>query len=102
MKFLTRKGFLIEEQGMSYLADTDPDLALGPLQAAACTYRIALGPRADQTVLSLQTVPTAQPTPGRCVNEQGFSLHAAGVLRRPSAQETPTPVPLHHPTRHCQ
>ena len=44
MKFLTRKGFLIEEQGMSYLADTDPDLALGPLRAAACTYRIALGP----------------------------------------------------------
>jgi len=46
MTFLTRKGFLIEEQGMSYLADSDPDLALGPLRAAACTYRIALGPRA--------------------------------------------------------
>jgi len=78
MKFLTRKGYLIEEQGMTYLADTDPDLALGPLQAAACTYRIALGPRAGQKVLSLRTVPTqeAPPTPGRCVNEQGFSLHA--------------------------
>ena len=48
MKLLTRKGFLIEEQGMSYLADSDPDLALGPLRAAACTYRIALGPRAGQ------------------------------------------------------
>ncbi|MGH8473873.1 MAG: IS91 family transposase, partial [Gammaproteobacteria bacterium] len=48
MKFLTRKGFLIEEQGMSYLADTDPDLELAPLRAAACTYRIALGPRAGQ------------------------------------------------------
>ena len=44
MKFLTRKGYLIEEQGMTYLTDTDPALALGPLQAAACTYRIALGP----------------------------------------------------------
>ena len=55
LKFLTRKGYLIEEQGMTYLADTDPDLALGPLQAAACTYRIALGPRAGQKVLSLQT-----------------------------------------------
>ena len=61
MKFLTRKGFLIEEQGMSYLADTDPDTALGPLRAAACTYRIALGPRAGQKVLSLQTVPTREP-----------------------------------------
>jgi hypothetical protein len=78
MKFLTRKGFLIEEQGMSYLADTDPDTALGPLRAAACTYRIALGPRAGQKVLSLQTVPTREPplTPVRCANEQGFSLHA--------------------------
>jgi hypothetical protein len=60
MKFLTRKGYLIEEQGMTYLADTDPDLALGP--------------RAGQKVLSLQTVPTqeAPPTPGCCVNKQGF------------------------------
>ena len=41
MKFLTRKGFLIEEQGMTYLCETDPDPALGSLQAAACTYRIA-------------------------------------------------------------
>jgi hypothetical protein len=39
MKFLTRKGYLIEEQGMTYLADTDPDTALAPLQAVACTYR---------------------------------------------------------------
>ena len=54
MKFLTRKGYLIEEQGMTYLADTDPDLALGPLQAAACTYHIAFGPRVGQKVLSLQ------------------------------------------------
>ena len=77
MKFLARKGFLIEEQGMSYLADTDPDRGLGSLQAAACTYRIALGPCAGHKVLSLQTVPTREPpAPVRCVNEQGFSLHA--------------------------
>jgi hypothetical protein len=30
--------------GMTYLAETDPDLALAPLQSAACTDRIALGP----------------------------------------------------------
>ena len=48
MKFLTRRGFLIAEQGTTYLTDTDPDLALGPLQAAACTYRIALGPPAGR------------------------------------------------------
>ncbi|MGH8654246.1 MAG: transposase [Gammaproteobacteria bacterium] len=78
MRLLSREGYLIEERGMTYLANTDPDLALGPLQSAACTYRIALGPRAGQEVLSLQTVPTQAPSPPavRCVSEQGFSLHA--------------------------
>jgi hypothetical protein len=49
---------------MSYLADSDPDLALGP--------------RAGQKVLTLQTLPseTALSTEQRCVNAQGFSLHA--------------------------
>jgi hypothetical protein len=49
-------------------AATGPDLALAPLRAAACTYRIALGPRAGQKVLSLQTVPTREPplTPVPC------------------------------------
>ena len=51
-KVLTRKGALIEEPaGISYLVDTDRDAALAPLHAAACTYRIALGPRAGQKVL---------------------------------------------------
>jgi hypothetical protein len=40
MKRLTR-GYLVEEQGMSYLADRDPDNPLAPLQAASCTYRIS-------------------------------------------------------------
>ncbi|MGH8523327.1 MAG: transposase [Gammaproteobacteria bacterium] len=63
---------------MTYLADPDPESALGPLQAAACTYRIAFGPRAGQKVLSLRTIPTQGPPPAsvRCVSEQGFSLHA--------------------------
>jgi putative transposase len=78
MQLLTRKGYLIEEQGMTYLADTDRDSALGLLQEAAPTYRTALGPRAGQRVLSLQTVPSqaAAPTEQRCVNVRGFSLHA--------------------------
>jgi hypothetical protein len=48
MRLLTPRGYLIEEQAMTYLADTDRDAAFGPLQAAACTYRIALGPRAGR------------------------------------------------------
>ncbi|MGH8532689.1 MAG: transposase, partial [Gammaproteobacteria bacterium] len=78
MRLLTRQGYLIEEPGMTYLGDTDPEAALAPLQAAACTYRIAFGPRAGQKVLTLQTLPSqaAPPTGERCVNAQGFSLHA--------------------------
>lgn len=41
MKALTRHGALIEEEGMTYLADIESDAALAPLQSAACTYRIA-------------------------------------------------------------
>lgn len=78
MKLLARKGYLIEEQGMTYMAETDTDSAMMPLQSAACTYRIALGPRAGQKVLTMQSVPSfdAQHSLQRCANEQGFSLHA--------------------------
>ena len=79
LKLLTRTGYLIEEQGMSYLAQAESDRALTPLQAAACTYRIALGPRAGQKALSLQTVPSraADSTQPGCLNAHGLSLHAA-------------------------
>lgn len=51
-----RLGYLVEEEGMSYLADIDADHLLRSLQAAACTYRIAYGLRAGQKVLCLQTI----------------------------------------------
>ena len=57
LKTLTRQGYLVEEQGMTTIADMDTDNPLASLQAASCTYRIALGPRAGQKVLSLRTVP---------------------------------------------
>ena len=83
MKLLTRRGVLVEEQGSTYVADNDGDSdnarTLRPLQAAACTYRIAFGPRAGQKVLTLQGA-----MPGEagfkqklCADMQGFSLHAA-------------------------
>jgi hypothetical protein len=83
MKLLTRRGVLVEEAGSTYLADNHDDSdearALRPLQAAACTYRIALGPRAGQKVLTLQG---ARPRDGDfkqtlCADNNGFSLHAA-------------------------
>ena len=78
MRLLTRQGYLVEEQGMTYLGDTDPEATLAPLQQAACTYRIAFGPRAGQKVLTLRTLPSqaAPPISERCVNALGFSLHA--------------------------
>ncbi len=48
LRRLTRSGYLVEEEGMSYLADMDTDNPLRSLQAAACTYRIAYGPRAGR------------------------------------------------------
>ena len=58
MKLLTRRGVLVEEEGSTYVvdnvADSDEVRTPRPLQAAACTYRIASGPRAGQKVLTLQ------------------------------------------------
>ena len=55
MKALTRNGALIEEEGMSYLAEMETDAALAPLQPAVCTYRISLGRRIGQKVLMQKT-----------------------------------------------
>ncbi len=81
VKVLTRKGALIEEHESRFLADTDGDPALAPLHSAACTYRIALGPRAGQKVLtlrehSLRIHSQKVQQPQGCVSAQGFSLHA--------------------------
>jgi hypothetical protein len=79
MKTLTRRGYLVEEEGMTYIADMDADNPLASLQAASCIYRIALGPRAGQKVLSLHTVPgrDEKTTAALCADAHGFSLHAA-------------------------
>ena len=83
MKLLTRRGVLVEEEGSTYMADNDADSdeasALRPLQAAACTYRIAVGPRAGQKVLTLQGVMPREKEfkQALCADNNGFSLHAA-------------------------
>ncbi len=72
-----------DAEGSTYMADNDGDSdearVLRPLQAAACTYRIAFGPRAGQKVLTVQgAMPREtdfeQPL---CADIDGFSLHAA-------------------------
>jgi Putative transposase len=83
MKLLTRLGVLVEEHGQTYLADNDGDSdearVLRPLQAAACTYRIAFCPRAGQKVLTVQRVMPRQTgfKQNLCADSSGFSLHAA-------------------------
>ena len=82
MKLLTRLGYLIEEDGITYLArtdHTDPDNLLAPLQAASTTYRIAMGPRAGRKVLTIgcgELREAHQSGDMLCANDQGFSLHA--------------------------
>src|SRR5262245_51984133 len=54
-----------------------------------CTYRIALGPRAGQKVLSLQSLPSRarQSDSDLRVNAHGFSLHAAVRWRADQRKE---------------
>ncbi len=79
MRLLTKQGILIEEQDRTYLAEADRESSRLPLQAASCTYRIALGPRAGQKVLSLQSVPSPHKPSSQdlCAKLHGFTLHAA-------------------------
>jgi hypothetical protein len=82
LRLLTRLRHLIEEEGVTYVADAqgiiDPDNLLAPLQTASCTYRIALGPHARRKVVSLQTAASraALMSEALCANAHGFNLHA--------------------------
>jgi hypothetical protein len=92
MKLLTRKGALIEEQGMTYLAATFRDTALGPLQGAACTYRIALAPRPRLPLRRFDSVlaPNAklrpEIVPGRPVNSNDILRYGKPPLPCASRQ----------------
>jgi len=59
------------------------------LQAASCTHRIALGPRAGQKLPSLRTVPGRDEKTKRalCADAQGFSLHAGLRCGAPQRRE---------------
>ena len=48
MKLLTRKGYLIEEQGMTTLADTNPDPTLGPCKRRPAPTALRSGPGRDK------------------------------------------------------
>ncbi|MEO6623376.1 MAG: transposase [Burkholderiaceae bacterium] len=104
MKLLTRRGVFVEEEegGSSYLSDakakSDEVRSLRPLEAAACTYRIAFGPRAGQKEFTVQGAMArdAVLTQALCADHQGFSLHAAVRLRCLRAPAAGAPLPVHH------
>jgi TGS domain len=85
-KAAVRQGVLVQEQDEWYVSDTVADDtetgALRSLQQGSIVYRIAFGPRAGRKMLTLrEALPIdteidyeSKPL---CVNEQGFSLHAA-------------------------
>ena len=107
MKQLVRRGFLVEDQGETYLADADDDSeearTLRPLHRGSCVYRIAFGPRAGQKVLTLQgALPREIGGEQKlCANLQGFSLHAGvrdGWSTTGRSEKDPgAAMPLHYP-----
>ena len=105
MKVLTRRGVLIEEQAQTYMVDNDADSdearTLRPPQAAACSYRIAFGPRAGSKVLTVQNAlpRDADFEQALCADMNGFSLHAAVRCGADETSGTGATLPLHHPTR---
>jgi len=67
---------LIEDQGQTYLEGEGEESALSTLQAAATSYRIGLGPRRGKKVFTLRTIEAEEGGFERCVQNNGFSLHA--------------------------
>jgi len=77
LRLLTRRGYLIEDQGQTYLEGEGEESALSNLQPAATSYRISLGPRRGKKVYTLKTVEAEEGSGSeRCVQNNGFSLHA--------------------------
>jgi len=107
LRLLTREGHVVEEEGVTYVADAhgilDPDNLLAPLQAASCTYRIAFGPRAGRKVLSLRYAASrAAPISQQLgANAHGFSLHARARCAAEQRQALEH-LPLHHAPGHRQ
>ena len=67
--------------GRHYLAEMETDAALSPLQSAACTYRIALGSRAGQKVLTLKTISAQNTQPQENKNKEcGFCQEPVNTI----------------------
>ena len=85
MKFLTRKGYLIEEPGMAYLADPGPETALGPRRAGGLHLpHCARAPgRPEGAELPNHLDTRAATDPRALCRRAGLQPPRRGVLRRP-------------------
>ncbi len=94
-------GHLVEEEGLTYVADAhgflDPENVLAPLQAASCTYRIALGPRAGRKVRVVAVEPAACPslTRGKFAYDFGDTAHLTPLTKMHTLGSTFTPPGFH-------
>ena len=83
MKMLTRRGVLVEDMGQTYLAEPDATSeearTLRPLQTAAVTYRIALGPRAGQKMRKRPPSTLLTDQPPMCSNRSLTRLMSNSV-----------------------
>ena len=99
---------LVEEQGQNTMADDDSDSdearTLRTLQAAACTYRIAFGPRAGQKVLTVQgAMPRdADFKPPLCADIDGNSAAGQVVLKLKTPWRGSTTHPVMSPLEFMQ
>ena len=80
MKLLTRQGYLVKEEGVTYLADRDADNPLASLQTASCSYRS--GAQARRWCCSCLAAPTSAERKAdqacRCIGMSACSSHATG------------------------
>jgi hypothetical protein len=102
MKMLTRHGYLVEEQGMTYMADIDLDNPLKPSRLLHVSNR-RWAARRTQGAELVNHLPSRRTRHASTVR-QCARLEPArgGALWRRSARATRTPVPLYHAPRHCQ
>ena len=79
-------------------SDSDEARTLRPLQAAACPYRIAFGPRAGQKVLTVQgaMLKDADFKQSLCADIDGNSATRCLALRRLRPPGAGATVPLYH------
>jgi ribosomal protein S27E len=80
VRLLERRGLLIADEAHPSL-DIEMGSSLDQLQAASINYRIAIGPQAGRTALTLYSVPPLEDAPslGLVAKIGGFSLHAGTV-----------------------